>query len=154
MSHWPGGQFYGTNIIGGIPVTEGYYEFEPSGCLTSPKLRQSNPIPLAARTNPYTKGSHSSSIPGISLDLLARLKTVVHEEPNSGSSSTVTISTSVLDSWATSIREARRHLDALYDNRRNAERFEENEKRMSIWLADLRKAINDREKINRRSDRR
>jgi len=67
MSSWPGGKFYVLSGIRSQHKPWGYYEFDPHSRLTGPVGHQSNPTPLAARTNPRTRVSHNASRPGVRL---------------------------------------------------------------------------------------
>jgi len=95
MSLWPGGDFYALYGIKSQHKPWGYYELDPHGRLTGPVGHQSNPTPLAARTNPRTKVSHNASKSD------ARL------------ASLVTVDEPVLDSWLAHISHAESLLDGL-----------------------------------------
>jgi hypothetical protein len=157
MSYWPGGTFYGLGSnLGPAYVKRGCYEFDETGRLDDAPFRE-NPIPLAARTNPYTRTSHSSGVPDAPL---ATLQTIPYAEPSraqniasgsgSSSGSTISIGSSLLDNWHTGLSAMEDLFSAMLNSidRNNIQEFRGNRDQMRHSLEKLKQAIRNRTTVD------
>jgi len=128
MSLWPGGDFYALSGIRSQHKPWGYYEFDPHGRLTGPVGHQSNPTPLAARTNPRTRVSHNA------------------RKPDAILASLVTVDGSVLDSWQARLS----HVDGLLHGLSGLQSAEIQAQiaRLRILLEDVRRGIGRRVRVD------
>jgi hypothetical protein len=162
MSYWPGGTFYGLRSnLGPAYVERGRYEFDETGRLDDAPFRK-NPIPLAARINPYTRTSHNSGVPNAPL---ASLQTIPYAEPSraqniasgsgSSSGSTLSIRRSLLDNWHAGLSAMEDLFDTMLNSidRNNIQEFRRNRDQMRTSLENLKRAIRNRTMVDLSPDR-